>query len=385
MVEIGAEQFGFMPNRSTTDAIFALRQMIEKHRDGQENLHCVFIDLEKAYDRVPRQELWTCMRTAEIPEAYVRIVKDMYDDCTTRVRSTCGETENFAVTVGVHQGSALSPFLLLVVLECLTKEIRREAPWEMLFADDVVINTKTREEAELRVEGWRHALERRGMKVSRKKTEYLCTGGGLKEKGSIKIRGEAMNRVENFKYLGSTVQEDGGTEQEVMRRIQSGWNSWRKITGVVCDRRAPKWLKGKLHKQMVRPAMLYGLETVPLTKAQEKKLEVAEMRMLRYELGATWEDRIKNEDIRSALQIKETFASKIRESRLRWFGHIARREEGYVGKKVMELEVGRRKRGRPKRRWSDCTREDLKSVGADEDDARDRTRWKSIIRTGDPA
>ncbi|XP_063593044.1 uncharacterized protein LOC134770105 [Penaeus indicus] len=64
MVHVGEEQFGFMPNRSTTDAIFILRQMIEKHRERQENLHCTFIDLEKAYDWVPREELWACMREA---------------------------------------------------------------------------------------------------------------------------------------------------------------------------------------------------------------------------------------------------------------------------------------------------------------------------------
>ena len=83
------------------------------------------------------------------------------------------------------------------------------------------------------------------------------------------------------------------------------------------------------------------------------------MRILRYGTGATWEDRIKNEDIRSTLQINEPFTSKIGESRLRWFGHASRRDESYVGKKVTQLEVGRRKCGRPRKRWSDCTKEDL--------------------------
>jgi len=314
MVPIGEEQFGFMPSRSTTDAIFALRQMIEKHREGQENLHCVFIDLEKAYDRVPREELWACMREVKIPEAYVKVVQDMYDGCRTKVRSMCGETEEFAVTVGVHQGSALSPFLFLIILECLTKEIRREAPWDMLFADDVVINTGTRDEAEQRLETWRHALERRGMRVSRKKTEYLCTGGGEKQQGSVMIGNTTVNRVTDFKYLGSSVQEDGGAETEVTRRIQSGWNSWRKITGVVCDRKVPDKLKGKLHRLMVRPAMLYGLETVALTKAQEKKLEVAEMKMLRYEVGVARKDKTRNENIRKTLGIESKFSDKIKES-----------------------------------------------------------------------
>ena len=56
-VEISGQQFSFMPNRSTADAIFALRQLVEKHREGQDNLHCIFMDLEKAYDRIQRQEV----------------------------------------------------------------------------------------------------------------------------------------------------------------------------------------------------------------------------------------------------------------------------------------------------------------------------------------
>ncbi|XP_063587918.1 uncharacterized protein LOC134765304 [Penaeus indicus] len=119
--------------------------------------------------------------------------------------------------------------------------------------------------------------------------------------------------------LGSTVQEDGGTEQEIARRIQSGWNSWKKITGVVCDRKVPDKVKGELHKLKVRPAILYGLETVPLTKSQERKLEVAEMRMMRYEVGVTRSDKIKNETTREILGI-ERYGEKNRESRLSWFG-----------------------------------------------------------------
>ena len=55
------EQFGFMPGRSTTDVISILRFTMEKHREKQKGLHLVFIDLEKAYDREPRQEVWRCM------------------------------------------------------------------------------------------------------------------------------------------------------------------------------------------------------------------------------------------------------------------------------------------------------------------------------------
>jgi hypothetical protein len=64
---------------------------------------------------------------------------------------------------------------------------------------------------------------------------------------------------------------------------------------------------------------------------------------------------------------------------------VHRRDDEYIGKRVMGMEIGKRKRGRPKRRWFDCIREDLIALGAHTDDALDRRKWKTMIRTGDPA
>lgn len=382
-VDICEQQYGFMPRKSTTDAIFALRMLMEKYRDGCRELHCVFVDLEKAYDRVPRGELWYCMRKTGIAEKYVRVVQDMYRGSRTVVRCAVGQTEEFKVEVGLHQGSALSPFLFAVVMDRLTDEVRQESPWTMMFADDIVICSESKEQVEENLERWRFALERRGMRVSRSKTEYMV----LNERegnGTVRLQGEEVKRVQSFKYLGSTVQSDGECVKEVKKRVQAGWNGWRNVSGVMCDRRISAKIKGKVYKTVVRPAMMYGLETVALKKRQVAELEVAELKMLRFSLGVTRLDRIRNEFIRGTAHVG-CFGKKVREARLRWFGHVQRRDSEYIGRKMLKMELpGRRHRGRPKRRYMDAIKEDMKLVGGSEKDIEDRVRWRQMIRCGDP-
>ena len=379
---IGEEQFGFMPGRGTADAIFALRQMMEKHREKQEGLHMVFIDLEKAYDRVPRQEVWRCMREKGVPEKYVRITQDMYERAEANVKSSVGLTESFPVNVGLHQGSALSPYLFDLVMDVVSQGIRDQSPWCMLFADDIVLCSTRREVVEEKLEEWRREIEGRGLKISRKKTEYLRLKNS--ENGEVSLQGEVLKRVENFKYLGSTVADDGELGAEITHRIQAGWKNWKKVSGVLCDKRIGIKLKGKVHKTVVRPAMMYGAETWAIKKTEEKKLDVAEMRMLRWMCGVTRKDKIRNEVIRGTTKVRK-ISDKIQESRLRWYGHVMRRDEQYVGRRVMEMDIrGRRRRGRPKRRWMDCVKDDLRSKGLTGDEVWDRSRWRTLARNIDP-
>ncbi|KAK3555325.1 hypothetical protein QTP86_014921 [Hemibagrus guttatus] len=180
-----------------------------KDRDGR-----VLTNLEKAYDRVPREELWYCMRKSGVAEKYVRVVQDMYERSRTVVRCAVGQTEEFNVEVGLHQGSALSPMLFAIVMDQLSEEVRQESPWTMMFADDIVICSESREQVEENLERWRFALQRRGMKVSRSKTEYMCVNE-REGSGTVRLQGEEVKKVQDFKYLGSTVQSNGECGKEV--------------------------------------------------------------------------------------------------------------------------------------------------------------------------
>ena len=252
----------------------------------------------------------------------------------------------------------------------------------MLFADDIVICEETREEVEQRLESWKYALERRG-KVSRLKTEYLCINGGNDDE-TVKMEDTKVPRVKEFKYLGSTVQENGGCEREVKKRVQAGWNGWRRVSGVICDRRLPARVQGKVYSSVIRPAMMYGLETVAVTKKQVEEMEVAKMKMLGFAMGVTKKDKIRKEHIKITVKV-ERLGMKMKEGRLRWYGHVMRRDQEYVGRKIMEMELPRkRKTGRPKRRFLDVVKEDMEEVGVKETDIEDRKMWRMMIRCGHP-
>jgi hypothetical protein len=119
---------------------------------------------------------------------------------------------------------------------------------------------------------------------------------------NVRLQNKLLNKVQNFKYLGSHITSDGSVDYEIKHRIQSGWRNWKNTSGVLCD----KSISAKK-----RPAMLYGaafVESRPIKKTQEKKLEVAEMRMLRLIYGVKKYDRLRNEKIRGT-----TISQKIQE------------------------------------------------------------------------
>ena len=191
-------------------------------------------------------------------------------------------------------------------------------------------------------------------------------------------------RVKEFKYLGSMVQESGSYEREVKKIVQAGWNGWRKVSGVICDRMLPARVKGKVYSSVVRPAMVYGLETVAVTKKQVEEMEVAEMKMLSFAIGVTRKDKIKNEYIWGTVKV-ERLGMKMREGRLRWYGHVIRRGQEYVGRRVMEMELlEKRKRGKPMRKFLYVVTEDMGKVGAREKDIENKMLWRNIIHCGYP-
>ena len=297
---ISERQYGFQPGESTIQPLFCLRMLQEKHREFGKELHMVFVDLEKAYDRVPRELIWYSLRRKGVPEAYINIIRDMYAGCKTSVMTSAGRTKEIEIEVGLHQGSALSPQLFVIIIDVITEEIDDGTPWAMLFADDLVLCDPGREMMGLRLERWRECMEKNGFKVSRAKTEHLQTTEETDPVGMKKyMETEVVNlpTVQSFKYLGSMIDRRGGASKDVENRVAKAWSKWRELSGVICDKKVPTKLKILIYQTVIRPTLLYGCETWPMSVKDERRMATTEMRMVRWAMGVSLLEHRRNEAI----------------------------------------------------------------------------------------
>ena len=193
---------------------------------------------KKAYDRVPSEELHWCMRDKGVPEKYTRLVIEVRVPSMRNCSEVCCRNKPTLCSGSwTPPRIRFQPFLVSHYDEFTVGKHQKKTPWQMMFADDVVLCAREKDVLELELEQWREAFEKSGMKVSRAKTEYMCLNGT--PLGSVHIQSAQLPQVTEFKYLGSTLQSDGDMSTEINKRTQCGWNNWRKMSGVLCDKRVP--------------------------------------------------------------------------------------------------------------------------------------------------
>ena len=143
------------------------------------------VDLEEAFYRVPRVLIESSLRRKGVVECYVKSVMKMYTKVLSQVKVECENSKEFAVRVGIHQGSVLSPFIFAVVIDVVTEDVANERH-ALMYADDLVLICKTKEEARWRIAAWRNALESKGLKVNISKTKVMrCAWDVAPKKAAI--------------------------------------------------------------------------------------------------------------------------------------------------------------------------------------------------------
>jgi Reverse transcriptase (RNA-dependent DNA polymerase) len=137
------------------EAIFLIRQLMKRYREQKKYLHMIFIDLEKMYDKIPRNIMCWALEKKRIPTKYVTLIKDMYINIVICVRAYDDEFDTFSIKIELHQGSALSLYIFILVIDEITKNIQGNITWYIFFANDVVLIDENRIGIDRKLELWR--------------------------------------------------------------------------------------------------------------------------------------------------------------------------------------------------------------------------------------
>ena len=227
---IAEEQAGFRSGRSTTEQIFNLRVLCEKYSQHQQDIYHVFIDFKKAFDRVWHEALWATMKKYNMGQKLTNIIKQLYAKATSAVIAQGSVGDWFKTTVGVRQGCLLSPTLFNIYLErimsealenhCGTVSIGGRNITNLRFADDIDGLAGSEDELATLVKNLDETSSRFDMEISAEKTK-LMTNSGKQISTKIKVRGQELETVGQFKYLGSIITEEGSRAEILSRAAQT--------------------------------------------------------------------------------------------------------------------------------------------------------------------
>lgn len=390
---LNEEQYGFRWGRSTIDPIFVLRQAMEKSWEFGKRMSMVFLDIEKAYDSVPRNVVWESLERKGVNRGLIERVKSMYNVCESCVKTQEGMSGWFHISQGLRQGSVLSPLLFIIVMDDIHNKVKAETEERMdvevmLFADDFVAWSENEEVLQRYVSLWNRNIREAGMRISVMKSEVLTMPGerdGEQQAVEIKIGEDTLKVVESFSYLGSEVMASGKMKKEINNRIRKASNFYQCVKGLVWDREIPIQCKLTLYKTYFIPILTYAAETWTMGEREESQIQAAEMRFLRSMVGMTKRDRIRNTIIREMLGV-EKLGDKMGRTRLRWYGHMKRMTEERMPRRIYEGSFeGSRRRGRPRKRWKESIARDLQARGESWEEVEesrmweDKKKWRNMV------
>ena len=386
------EQAGFRSNRSCTDQIATLRIIVEQSLEWNSPLYINFVDYEKAFDSLDRETLWNLLRHYGIPEKLVTLIKRTYEGMSCQVLHGKEPSAAFEVKTGVRQGCLLSPFLFLIAIDWImrttTKDKNNGIQWSVFtqlddldFADDLALLSHRHTQMQEKTTTLDDSSIPTGLNIHRGKTKIMRSN--TTNADPIFLRNQPLEDVQTFVYLGSVIDQLGGSEEDIKARIQKARAMFIMLRSIWHSRKISIKTKIRIFKSNVMSVMLYGSETWRTTKATMNRLQVFVNNCLRRLLGLRWTDRVRNKDLWE-WNHQDPVEIQICRRRWRWIGHTLRKPRDSITRRALTWNPqGKRKRGRPRNSWRRDLNKDMNDMGLDwnsiERIATDRRRWRKLV------
>lgn len=379
------QQAGFRAGRSCIDHIATLRIIIEQINELQQSFYLLFVDYEKAFDRLRHEYIWAALARKGVPDKLINLIKAQYEGFLCRVLHDGNLSEPIHPNVGVRQGCILSPLLFLVVIdEILSNSIdenpRRGILWHTIrmehledldFADDVAYMSTRHADMQAKIDDVNAYSNVAGLKINVGKTKSMAINSVRPTE--FTIDGQLVESVNAFQYLGSNISPDGGAKGDVKNRIAKARAAFASHTKI--------WI----FNSNVKSVLLYGCETWLVSQAITRKLQTFINRCLRNIMRVWWPNNWMSNDRLWELCDQKPVDIEIRERKWKWIGHTLRKDANEVCREALDWNPqGSRRRGRPRGTWRRSLEMELNAVDGRlswlraKTMAVDRRRWKSL-------
>lgn len=333
------------------------------------------------------------MEKMEIPQKLVRLTEMTMKGSKAAVLMEGEVSEDFEINLGVRQGDGLSTTLFNLTLDAIIRDCKlngtviTKSQQIVAYADDLAVIARSRKSLEDVVQKIEKEAGKRGLIINQEKTKYMeiSRDRTQNEHKKVNIGSFQFEAVENFKYLGVMINNKNQRKQEIDQRIQAGHRAYYKYKTIMKDKSISRDTKRRVYKAAIRPVVIYGMEAMTLTNAEQEKLRIFERGIIRRIYGGKKIAegifrRLMNSEIRTILRGEE-IVRIIKVQRMRWYGHLKRMGNDKQVKKVtMWRPNTARPKGRPKSRWEDQVIKDILSLKIRKwrEKIQDRNTWRKI-------
>ncbi|KAL4149828.1 hypothetical protein QTP88_003684 [Uroleucon formosanum] len=371
--QLSNDQFGFRRNKGTREAILSLRTLIEKQIEFNNDTFIAFIDLEKAFDTVPWKELFKTLEEIDIDYRDRQLIYNIYKEQLAIIKVS-DKSATAKIGKGVKQGCPLSPKLFNIYVEQSINEIKETFTRDQIevtvggelisflrFADDIALVANSEIDLKRALEKIAKGFQNYHLKINWNKTKIMmCQKKNRIHRLRIKIDNHILDQVENFRYLGSIISQDGKCTMDIKARIAQAKTAFMNKRNLLCSKNMSIRVKKRLIKVYVWSVALYGCETWVLNKAEQKFLESFEMWCWRRMLRVSWVERRTNENVLNEINETWKILSTIKERRCNMIGHVLRHEEELLYIIIEGKMNGKRDRGRPR---TSCIKKMISDAG----------------------